>query len=55
MISDLSHFQIDPDERPIFDEAVQILQALMREEGEGEAEREEDSNLRASFSEPLLG
>ncbi|CAI8026211.1 hypothetical protein GBAR_LOCUS15088 [Geodia barretti] len=44
--------QIDPDERPQFDEAVKILeQTRVLEEREGRREEEE---LRTCFSEPLL-
>ena len=47
--------QIDPDERPIFEEAVKILeQTAVTEEGEEEVDREDEEDLRACFSEPLL-
>ena len=47
--------QIDPDERPIFEEAVKILQqTTVVEEGEGPGEGGREDDLRACFSEPLL-
>jgi hypothetical protein len=52
--------QIDPDERPIFEEAVKILgQTSVVDEGEGEGEgtgegEGEEEGLRTCFSEPLL-
>ena len=50
--------QIDPDERPIFEEAVKILeQTAVVDEGEGEGEGEGaggEEGLRPCFSEPLL-
>ena len=53
-----SLLQIDPDERPLFEEAVKILeQTTVPEEEEeerlGNGGREAD-DLRACFSEPLL-
>ena len=47
--------QIEPDERPVFEDAVKILERITvseeTEEGQGGGEAEE---LRECFSEPLL-
>ena len=52
---DCDNSQIDPDERPRFDEAVRILEQteVPREEVQREGGGE-DEDLRACFSEPLL-
>ena len=47
--------QIDPDERPEFEEAVRILEQTVVVPEEGAESREGgDEDLRACFSEPLL-